>query len=119
MSRLLRLSPNFAPAFDGKKIALQLVEKLATQLKVEQAYLFGSASEGRNTVDSDLDLLVVIPRGADQLKYFAVVNQPFFSAVAVDWIFKTKSEFENQERDGGISRIAKLEGLLIYPHDTK
>lgn len=119
MSRLQRLDPKFKPAFDGPARARELICKLSSCEIVEVAYLFGSASEGKNTSDSDIDLLVVIPNSAKASEYYKVVGAPNFSAIAVDWIFKTRDEFERQLNEGGISRIAKLQGVRIFPNDSK
>lgn len=114
MSRLLRLSPNFRAAFDGPKIARDVVNKLAAQAEIKQAYLFGSSAEGRNTVDSDLDILVVIPESSSKASYSAIVGTPFFSPVAVDWIFVSQSEFDQQLQVGGVVQVAVLTGVKIF-----
>ncbi|MBK7961433.1 MAG: nucleotidyltransferase domain-containing protein [Bdellovibrionales bacterium] len=56
MSSIYRLDPNFVQAFDGYKIAQDLIRKLITQKPVLRAILFGSAAEHRNTSNSDLDI---------------------------------------------------------------
>lgn len=53
---------------------------------------------------------------SDPSDYYEFVNKPFFSTVAVDWIFKTKTEFELQVGEGGVSRIAFLTGKKVYPN---
>lgn len=114
MSSLLRLDPKFQPAFNGSEIAIELVSKLVLQVPVESAFLFGSAAEGKNTSNSDLDVLVVVPDGSNIKDYYSVVNAPFYSPLAVDWIFKTKSYFDYEKNVGGISRIADMSGKKIY-----
>ncbi len=121
MSRLHKLDPNFKPAFNGPELAHSLVQKLNEQGKnsgkpIEFAYLFGSASEGKNTVDSDLDILVIVlDNFANDIPfYYSIVNQPFFSPVAVDWIFMSSSEFNLKKDTGGVARIAHINGMRIF-----
>jgi predicted nucleotidyltransferase len=115
MSRLSRLNPNFKAAFDGLKIANAILTKLAQTYNICDAYVFGSCAEGKNTENSDLDLLVVVPNGSDISRYYALVNTPFFSPVAVDWILITQDEFEKNREIGGVSRIAYLTGKKVWP----
>lgn len=110
---ILRLDPNFKPAFNGQALAQALLSKVLTSLPVAEAYLFGSSAQGRNTVNSDLDILVVVPDSADIKKYYEFVNAPFFSTVAVDWIIKTTTEFQKEKVVGGISMIASQTGIEL------
>lgn len=110
MSNLLKLDPDFKPAFDGELIASDLVNKLSSAMTVDRALLFGSSSKGKNTANSDLDILVVVPDGVDIKKYFKFVTAPHFSPVAVDWIFKSASDYTKEKDIGGVSMIATIEG---------
>lgn len=110
---LLTLDPNFKPAFDGVKIASELLVKVAAELPILKAYLFGSSAIGKNTKDSDLDLLIVVPDFADIKTYYNFVNTPFFSPVAVDWIIKTESDFTANQSLGGVSMVASQTGIEI------
>jgi predicted nucleotidyltransferase len=113
MSRLLRLNPNFKPAFDGVKQAKVLIAKLHSEIVIHECYLFGSSAEGKNTENSDLDILVVVANENDVKKSYAIVNKPFFSEIAVDWIIKSKDDFEAQKEIGGVCRIATLTGKRL------
>ncbi len=113
MASIQRLDPNFVQAFDGYKIAHDLIRKLVVQKPVLRAILFGSAAENRNTCNSDLDILVIVSDLSDLTAYYAFVNTPFFSPIAVDWIFKKESDFELEKDIGGVSRIASLTGKNI------
>lgn len=110
---LLTLDPNFKPAFDGKVLAQKLVDKVSAVLPVIQAYLFGSSAIGKNTVNSDVDILLIVPDGAEVKKYYKYVNTPFFSEVAVDWIIKTQAEFEESKLKGGVSMVAVETGIEL------
>lgn len=120
MSRLLKLNPHFQPAFSGLQVAKDLGSKLRKESLAEKKpildiYLFGSAAEGKNTIHSDLDLLVVVPDNQqnDIKSYYSIVTKPHFSPYAVDWIFKTESEFNTNKEIGGVCRIAYLNGIKV------
>ncbi len=116
MSKLARLNPKFKPAFDGVSAARQAVLRLQQQsVSIIEAYLFGSAAVGKNTADSDLDILVVIPQDADLRTYFQACQKPGISDIATDWLFKKQDEFLSEIQNGGISRIAVSEGVKVFP----
>lgn len=126
MSRLLRLNPHFQPAFPGLQAAKDIGDKLlktslAEKKSILTIYLFGSAAEGKNTINSDLDLLVIIPDSQqnDLKGYYSIVSKPHFSPYAVDWIFKTESEFAANKDIGGVCRIAHLNGIKVWSNDSK
>lgn len=96
---MLKLDPNFKPAFNGIELATKLIEKLNLQHDITTAYLFGSSAEGKNKADSDLDILLVIPENEDPKVYYKTVNTPYFSDVAVDWIIKNQKEFDEKKRN--------------------
>jgi predicted nucleotidyltransferase len=116
---LLRLDPDFKPAFDGPQLAQELIYKVAASLPLEAAFLFGSASRQKNTPDSDLDIILVVPEDASIKEYYRFVNQPFFSRISVDWIIKTKTEFENEKMIGGVSMVAFQTGIELKANDSK
>ena len=117
MSGLQKLNPNFKPAFDGKKIATELISKLVNSTQIEKAFLFGSCVEERNDESSDLDILLVVPDTQNIQNIFKIVNQPLFSPIATDWIIKTNSEYQIGLQEGGICRIATTQGIKIYSND--
>ncbi len=92
---LLKLDPDFKPAFNGPLLAQDLIYKISKEFTILKAYLFGSSALAKNTNDSDLDILLVVPDHVDTKSYYKFVNTPFFSTVAVDWIIKTETDFEN------------------------
>jgi hypothetical protein len=118
MSSLSRLNPNFKAAFDAPRESQALLRKLAKLIQVQEAYLFGSGAQGKNTADSDLDLLVVIPDEASELDYFEIVSQPGFSSLATDWIFRKKSQFLSEQEIGGVTRVAIMTGIKVFPYDS-
>lgn len=110
MKGLELLNPKFKSEIDGEKIAQELVSKLSERVSILEAYLFGSAAEGRMTRDSDIDLLLVIADEASETDVYAEVNKPFFSPIAVDWIILDKSNFDRKKNYGGVAFIAYHQG---------
>jgi predicted nucleotidyltransferase len=119
MSDLLKLSPNFKPAFDGPKIASQLLSKISKQLPIVKSYLFGSAAHSKNTLDSDLDIILVVPDDKDVKEYYNLVGSPFFSPIAVDWIVMTEKDFNEKKEIGGVARIAVLTGIQLFSEGSE
>ncbi len=115
MSRLLTLDPDFKPAFDGVDLAKRAVGKLASQAEVIEAYLFGSSVEKKNTIDSDLDILVVIPNEKEPRLYYSIVGQGFFASVAIDWIIKTENDRRAGCKRGGVSFLVQQMGIRVFP----
>jgi hypothetical protein len=115
MSNLLKLDPNFKANFNGPLLASQLVTKIKNQRPIAHAFLFGSASEGRNTQNSDLDILLVVPDSENVKDYYSIVQQPFFSPVSTDWIILTMAEFVQQRNVGGVAFVAFHHGAEIKP----
>jgi len=115
---LLKLDPNFKPAFDGPFLAQELVDKLIMALPISAAYLFGSSAHKKNTLNSDLDILLIVPDNSDIKIYYKFINTPFFSKIAVDWIIKTVTEFEKDKFIGGIAMIALQTGIELKINDS-
>lgn len=111
MSQISKLNPQFKAAFDGLKMAKELLQKITSKFVVNKAYLFGSAAVAKNTANSDLDMLIVVPDGSEIKEYYAYVNTAFFSPVAVDWIFLHQTEYEKMVDIGGVARIATITGI--------
>ncbi len=114
MSNLLKLNPDFKPAFDGVQLAGDLISKIHLEKKIITAYLFGSSAEFKNTENSDLDILLVIPDQENETDYYKIVQQPFFSNRAVDWIIKKATDFEKRKNIGGVCMTAFQNGIVIY-----
>jgi predicted nucleotidyltransferase len=113
MSNLLKLDPNFKPAFDGVALAHELINKILTKRQLVKAILFGSSAECKNTADSDLNILLIIPDGEEPENYYKIVNTPFFSKVAVDWIIFKESDFKKKKDVGGFCFVADKRGINL------
>ncbi len=119
MSSLLKLNRKRTPPYDGIKMASELVQKLESEIALYQVYLFGSAATNEHTLDSDLDLLVIVDDTSDIKKVYKIVQRPFFSSVAVDWIVKSKAEFSKMKDIGGVCFVAFHQGKEINLNGSK
>ncbi len=115
-------------AITKKTIDATMVQTIideACQLLVEtvdplQIYLVGSASEGRMTDQSDIDLLVVYDEAKElkQLQKNYYQKRPSFS-VAVEIIWTPFLQFERKKDLGGICFTAATQGKLLYAREKK
>lgn len=98
---LLKLTPQIIN-FDPIEKAKAILASIPSKHLICEAYLFGSSVNGVFTKESDLDFIVVVENDAaiEQLK--KEVYRVGFSDIAIDWIFKLKSEFEKRKDFGGV-----------------
>ena len=113
MSDLRKLDPDFQPSFDGLLEAKNLIKKISTVKPILNALLFGSSVNGKATANSDLDILLIIPDNENPKDYYKIVQAPFFSERATDWIIKTKTEFDMRKKSGGVCFVAAETGIVI------
>jgi len=97
----------------GQAEAKRLIDALSQEGLVLEAYLFGSAVHGPFTEDSDLDILIVTHDETSIKSLQKQVYRPRFSNFAVDWIFKTKTNFNEKKDLGGVCFIATREGIKL------
>lgn len=115
MYSLIKLKSNFKNQFDPIKKTKLLLNKLNKSSPFMKAYLFGSGAYGKITIDSDLDILVIFSNEERLESAKKVVYSPSFSDVAVDWIFKTSSDFDKYKNYGGICFDAFHHGIEFSP----
>ena len=100
-----------------EKIVLDnLVNRILAVVKPLRIILFGSAARGEMGPDSDLDVLVIVPDGADRKALWEKVYLNMFGlGVAKDIIVATYSEVE-RHRDNPfmIYHDAVKEGRELY-----
>ncbi len=82
--------------------AVEIVNSIPSFDLVIEAYLFGSSVNGVFTSDSDLDILIVAQDHLAIKKLQTEVYSARFADIAIDWIFKTQSSFENRKDFGGV-----------------
>ena len=93
-----------------------LVRRIVDAVHPLRIIMFGSAARGEMTPDSDVDVLVVVPEGADglettQLLYLRMLGL----GMPVDILVTTPSRLEKHRHNIGlIYRTVLLEGRDIY-----
>jgi len=99
-----------------KNYIKQMVRLIVQQFKPEKIILFGSRARGDAGMDSDVDLLVIMPvSGSKREKAIEVAVALHDFPIAKDVIVSTPDDFNwRKEIVGTIERPAALEGKLLY-----
>ncbi len=94
----------------------QIVERIGKSFQPEKIILFGSYADGSQSVDSDVDLLVVAETTLSAPKRFRAVSKLLGEyPIAFDIIFKTPSEYKLQRNIlNHIVFFADKYGKVIY-----
>jgi predicted nucleotidyltransferase len=100
----------------SKSYIRQMVKRIVTQFQPEKIILFGSHARGQAGLDSDVDLLIVMPvLGSKREKAVEIAVALHDIPVAKDVIVVTPDDFEwRKEVVGTIERPAAREGKLLY-----
>jgi len=106
-----------------KKLAANLVESelgtiqlvFSEEVKPQELYLFGSASEGKMTDHSDYDLLVVMKDVLDCKKGMKAYRRirSLLPRRPIDVVWMHRTEFDLKKEEGGIAFIAFSEGRKL------
>ena len=99
-----------------KKHIQQMVKRIATQFQPDKIILFGSHARGQAGLDSDVDMLVVMPvSGSKREKAIEIAVALHDIPIAKDVIVVTPDDFEWRSKIvGTIERPAAREGKLLY-----
>ncbi len=99
-----------------KRYIQQMVKRIVTQFQPDKVILFGSHARGQAGLDSDVDLLVVMPvLGSKREKAIEIAVALHDIPVAKDVIVVTPNDFEWRSKIvGTIERPAAQEGKLLY-----
>jgi len=99
-----------------KKYIQQMVKRIATRFQPDKIILFGSHARGRSGLDSDVDLLVVMPvSGSRREKAIEIAVTLHDIPLAKDVIVVRPEDFEWRSKIvGTIERPAAQEGKLLY-----
>jgi len=105
------------PLLDRDPVLREIVDRLATALRPERIYLFGSRARGDAGPESDYDLLVVVresdraPHRRDILAFRALCGV----GAPKDVVVYTREEFESRSRAASSLPATVLrEGRLVY-----
>ena len=94
-----------------------LLDRIVPVFRPEAIYLFGSRAEGRGGLDSDWDLLVVVPDDtpAEHLTVLAGYEAVRGTGIPADVVPTRRSRFEAlKEQVGSLSYVAWHRGRLVY-----
>lgn len=111
---LYKLNPDKELNVWAKKEAQNIVDSLVKKIKVSEVYLFGSVASDQFTKDSDIDLLLVF-ENQDLLEHAKkiIYGKPL-STVGVDYILKTKEEFDKRKSIGGVCFEVLQHGVQLF-----
>jgi predicted nucleotidyltransferase len=95
-----------------------LVEQLRAMPEVRKVVLFGSYSQGRSDLFTDLDLLVVMESDRDFVIRSADLAGELKAGVALDLLVYTPEELENI-RERPFIRHALETGKMLYERESQ
>lgn len=108
---------------DTKRIISEITE-IFKQQGVDRVILFGSYAYGNPSLDSDIDLMIVVPLDTlpsthrekmDLYLYYNQFIKKFRKIVPIDLIVYTKATYEKFiELDSMFSREITSQGIILY-----
>lgn len=99
-----------------RKDIRRMVNRIVTEFQPERIILFGSHALGEGGLDSDVDLLIVMPvEGSRRQKQLEVRTALGDIRLPMDIIVTTPEDYEWRKKyPGTIERPAFLEGMVLY-----
>ena len=96
----------------------ELAGRIAKEFKPERIVLFGSYADGTPTVDSDVDLLVVMPFDGRSVDESVKIRMALRPAFPLDLIIRTSEMIQERIRQGDTFLIDIMEnGKVLYAAD--
>ncbi|NNN04502.1 MAG: nucleotidyltransferase domain-containing protein [Elusimicrobia bacterium] len=98
-------------------IIREMVDRIVSGFSPEQVILFGSYARGEADKDSDVDLLVVLPKieGSRRQKCVDIRVALHAMGLAKDIVIRTHEELEREKNiPGTIGRAVGKEGRILY-----
>ncbi|MDD3926603.1 MAG: nucleotidyltransferase domain-containing protein [bacterium] len=98
-----------------KKIS-EIISRIVQAVDPLRIILFGSTARGQARLDSDIDVLVVMPDGAHRRKAMTEIYRAMLgSKLDVDIVVATLSDLTNYaDTSGLVYREALTEGVQVY-----
>ena len=96
-----------------------ICDRIANEFKPEQILLFGSHAYGTPTLDSDLDLLVIMPFSGSSLSQAVKISRQLNLMIPLDLIVRTREQLnERLAMDDSFVRDIVERGKVMYeaPH---
>jgi uncharacterized protein len=93
----------------------QLADKIVREFRPEKIILFGSHARGAAGMDSDVDLLIVMPHVGKSWRQAAEIRSRVRASFPLDLLVRTPAEVERRikGRDAFIGEIAE-QGIVLY-----
>ena len=96
----------------------ELAGRIAKEFKPERIVLFGSYADGTPTVDSDVDLLVVMPFDGRSVDESVKIRMALRPAFPLDLIIRTSEMIQERIRQGDTFLSDIMEnGKVLYAAD--
>lgn len=97
-----------------------LCQQIVAQFKPQKVILFGSHAYGVPTIDSDIDLLVVMPYSGNEMEKMVEIRRQLDSSMPVDILVKTPYQIEERLGLGDffIAEIIKKGKVIYETRDT-
>jgi predicted nucleotidyltransferase len=108
--------PLEAPSLDSPVLA-EIVRRLVDVYHPERIYLFGSAARGEGTVDSDYDLMVIVPDDTPPELRRGVRAYEAFQGIraSTDVMVWTRTAFDERlQLRASLPSTVVREGRLLY-----
>jgi excisionase family DNA binding protein len=106
------------PRLSADPVLAEIVRSLVGGYDPERVYLFGSAARGEMGVDSDYDIMLVVPDDAEPTRRRSrMAHEDLLDDVdaPVDVLVMTRSAFDAKaEVIGALPEIILHEGVLLY-----
>lgn len=100
-----------------QKIVDDYICKIASKIKLDGVFLFGSFAYGKPTKHSDIDLAVISPdfkKIQDRLFWLTWQRRGTADTLAMDVFGYTPQEFRDIDKESAIMTYAKKHGKWIY-----
>lgn len=95
----------------------EILSRLANAFRPDEIYIFGSKARGESDVDSDYDLMVIVPddAGIERRKSRLAYQVLRGTGTAADVIVFTRSEFDGRLHvAASLQATVAREGKLVY-----
>lgn len=97
-------------------ILSEMLERILAVVQPRKVVLFGSASRGEMSANSDVDLLVIVPTGMHRRRTAQLIYRNMIGAgFAADIVVVTEDDVERyKDRTGMIIMPALADGRVLY-----
>lgn len=101
---------------DAERVVKRMVERIVERFDPIAVWLFGSVARGNCTKHSDVDLLVIMPDGANRrAAALGIIDEVSDSMLPKDIVVNTVQQWNRRLVDvGSIQRAVYREGVMLY-----